>query len=32
MDKNYYWGEIVEEHLLSNVYKEVSIACDKKSI
>ena len=30
MDKNYYQYKIVKEHLLSNVYKEVSIDSDKK--
>ena len=30
MDKNYYRDKIVKEHLLSNVYKEVSIDSDKK--
>ena len=30
MDKNYYRNRIVKEHLLSNVYKEVSIDSDKK--
>ena len=25
MDKNYYRDKIVKEHLLSNVYKELSI-------
>ena len=30
MDKNYYEDKIVKEHLLSNVYKEVSIDSDKK--
>ena len=30
MDKNYYQDKIVKEHLLSNVYKEVSIDSDKK--
>ena len=30
MDKNYYWDKIVKVHLLSNVYKKVSIDSDKK--
>ena len=30
MDKNYYQDKIVKEHLLSDVYKEVSIDSDKK--
>ena len=30
MDKNYYWVKTVKEHLLSNVYKEVSVYIDKK--
>ena len=30
MDKNYYRDKIVKEHLLSNIYKEVSIDSDKK--
>ena len=30
MNKNYYRDEIVKEHLLSNVYKELSIDSDKK--
>ena len=30
MDKNYYGDKKVREHLLSNVYKEVSIDSDKK--
>ena len=30
MDKNYYLDQIVKQHLLSNVYKEVSVDSDKK--
>ena len=30
MDKNYYREKIVKDHLLSNVYKEVSLDSDKK--
>ena len=30
MDKNYYRDKIVKEHVLSNIYKEVSIDSDKK--
>ena len=30
MDKNYYRDKIVKEHLLSSIYKEVSIDSDKK--
>ena len=30
MNKNYYRDKTVKEHLLSNVYKEVSIDSDKK--
>ena len=30
MDKNYYQDKVVKEHLLSNVYKEVSADSDKK--
>ena len=30
MDKNYYWVKTVKEHLLSNIYKEVSVYIDKK--
>ena len=30
MDKNYNRGKIGNEHLLSNVHKEVSIDSDKK--
>ena len=30
MNKNYYRDKIVKEHLLSNVYKELSIDNDKE--
>ena len=30
MDKNYYWHKVIRKHLLSNVYKEVSVDSDKK--
>ena len=30
MDENDLWDKIVKEHLLSNVYKEVSVESDKK--
>ena len=30
MDKNYYRDKIVKEHLLSKVYKELSIDSDQK--
>ena len=30
MDKNRYRDKIVKEHLLSNVYKEVSVDSEKK--
>ena len=30
MDKNYYRGIIVKEHLFSNICKEVSVNSDKK--
>ena len=30
MNKNYYRDKTLKEHLLSNVYKEVSIDSDKK--
>ena len=32
MDKNYHRDKIVKEHLLSNVYKVVSIDSDKKCL
>ena len=31
MNKNYYRDKIVKEHLLSNVYKELSIDSDNKT-
>ena len=30
MDKNFYPDKIVKEHLLSNIYKDVSVDNDKK--